>query len=116
MENSVIRALIGRIDIYAKCAGITSNVEINQLKKDIDELENDGLFSTLKVSRLLKVFDLRMGEKRTTEKMYLEKDIEDVNELLNSHLKNNGRNFVNTMKSKVMVKTLPQFSNSPAVQ
>lgn len=116
MENSVINALISRIDYYAKTANITSSVEVKQYKKDIKKLENDELFNALEASRILKMLNLRMGKKRTTEKMYLEKDIEDVNELLNSHLKNNGRNFVETMKPKEMVKTLTHFSNSPAIQ
>lgn len=103
MENSVIISSIKRrVEYYASAAGITSNVikkyilfQITSLEKDITQPQ------LINIKRLLQGFDLAMGEKRTTEKMYLERDLkylEEMDERLFPVDKNKGRNFVNTMR------------------
>lgn len=106
MENSVIISSIGpRIEYYASAAGITSSVEKKEYKKKINNLEKNITHpQLLEVKRNLETFNLAMGEKRTTEKMYLERDIkylEDMESNLFSVDKNKGRNFVITMKQNL---------------
>lgn len=106
MENSVIISSIGpRIEYYASAAGITSSVEKKEYKKKINDLEKNITHpQLLEVKRNLQTFNLAMGEKRTTEKMYLERDIQYLNDMENKLFqedKNKGRNFVITMKQNL---------------
>lgn len=106
MENSVIISSIGpRIEYYASAAGITSSVEKKEYKKKIINLEQNITHpQLLDIKRNLETFNLAMGEKRTTEKMYLERDIkylEDMENKLFTIDKNKGRNFVITMKQNL---------------
>lgn len=103
MDNSVIISSIkSRIEYYASAAGITSKVIKKYIGCQMIKLEKNITQSQLvNIKRLLQGFDLAMGEKRTTEKMYLERDLkylDDMNERLFLVDKNKGRNFVNTMR------------------
>lgn len=103
MNNSVIISSIKpRIDYYLTSAGITNDVEKNEYKKKFINLEKNFTHpQLLDIKRGLESFNLAMGEKRTTEKMYLERDIKYLTDMENSLFpmdKNSGRNFVNTMK------------------
>ena len=103
MENSVIISSIKpRIDVYANAAGITNTAIKKYIKNRMTNLETKIThFDLLNIKRMLQGFELAMGEKRTTEKMYLERDlkyIEDMDSSLFSVDKNKGRNFVNTMR------------------
>lgn len=103
MENSVIISSIKpRIDVYANAAGVTNTAIKKYIKNRMTNLETKIThFDLLNIKRMLQGFELAMGEKRTTEKMYLERDlkyIEDMDSSLFSIDKNKGRNFVNTMR------------------
>ena len=103
MENSVIISSIKpRIDVYANAAGVTNTAIKKYIKNKMTNLETKIThFDLLNIKRMLQGFELAMGEKRTTEKMYLERDlkyIEDMDSSLFSVDKNKGRNFVNTMR------------------
>ena len=103
MENSVIiSSICPRIEYYASAAGITSEVEKKEYKKKLKKLEENITHpQLLDIKRNLETFNLAMGEKRTTEKMYLERDIKYLEDIENQIFpvdKNRGRNFVVTMK------------------
>ena len=103
MENSVIiSSICPRIEYYASAAGVTNTVEKKEYKKKLKKLEENITHpQLLDIKRNLETFNLAMGEKRTTEKMYLERDIKYLEDIENQFFpvdKNRGRNFVVTMK------------------
>lgn len=115
MNNSVIiSSICPRIEYYATAAGITNDVEKKEYKKKVLNLEkNIAHPQLLDLRRNLETFNLAMGDKRTTEKMYLEKDLQDIKkieEMLFPIDKNRGRNFVNNMKQN-NVANLEENSN-----
>ncbi len=104
MENSsvIISSITPRIEYYTNQAGLTSKAINNYIKKKMHMLESDITPSRiLNVKRLLQACNLAMGEKRTTEKMYLERDLKYIDDIFSSIIiedKNKGRKFVDTMK------------------
>ena len=116
MENSVIISSIKpRIDIYANAAGVTSTAIKKYIKNKMTNLETKIThFDLLNIKRMLQGFNLAMGEKRTTEKMYLERDlkyIEDMDLSLFPIDKNKGRNFVNTMRQSYDYSSNDELNN-----
>lgn len=116
MENSVIiSSICPRIEYYASAAGITSEVEKKEYKKKLKKLEENITHpQLLDIKRNLETFNLAMGEKRTTEKMYLERDIKYLEDIENQIFpvdKNRGRNFVVTMKQNAEVFEQEQTSS-----
>ena len=116
MENSVIISSIRpRIDVYANAAGVTNNAIKKYIKNKMTNLETKIThFDLLNIKRMLQGFELAMGEKRTTEKMYLERDlkyIEDMESSLFSVDKNRGRNFVNTMRQSYDYSSNDELNN-----
>ena len=116
MENSVIISSIKpRIDVYANAAGVTSTAIKKYIKNRMTNLETKIThFDLLNIKRMLQGFELAMGEKRTTEKMYLERDlkyIEDMESSLFSVDKNRGRNFVNTMRQSYDYSSNDELNN-----
>ena len=116
MENSVIISSIKpRIDVYANAAGITNTAIKKYIKNKMTNLETKIThFDLLNIKRMLQGFELAMGEKRTTEKMYLERDlkyIEDMESSLFSVDKNRGRNFVNTMRQSYDYSSNDELNN-----
>lgn len=105
MDNSVIiSSMEPRIGYYASAAGITNTVEKKEYKGKFQNLNNNMTHAQIiDAKRSLEAFSLAMGDKRTTEKMYLERDIKYLEEIENRLFapieeKNKGRNFVYTMK------------------
>ncbi len=99
MNNSVIMSSIEpRIGYYMSAAGITNKLEINEYRK---KFQSNDITSAqiLDCTRSLEYFNVAMGEKRTTAKMYLEHDITVLNNLFHND-KISGRNFVETMKQE----------------
>lgn len=116
MENSVIISSIRpRIDVYANAAGVTNTAIKKYIKNKMTNLETKIThFDLLNIKRMLQGFELAMGEKRTTEKMYLERDlkyIEDMESSLFSVDKNRGRNFVNTMRQSYDYSSNDELNN-----
>lgn len=116
MENSVIISSIRpRIDVYANAAGVTNTAIKKYIKNRMTNLETKIThFDLLNIKRMLQGFELAMGEKRTTEKMYLERDlkyIEDMESSLFSVDKNRGRNFVNTMRQSYDYSSNDELNN-----
>ncbi len=116
MENSVIISSIRpRIDVYANAAGVTNTAIKKYIKNKMTNLETKIThFDLLNIKRMLQGFELAMGEKRTTEKMYLERDlkyIEDMESCLFSVDKNRGRNFVNTMRQSYDYSSNDELNN-----
>lgn len=116
MENSVIISSIKpRIDVYADAAGVTNTAIKKYIKNRMTNLETKIThFDLLNIKRMLQGFELAMGEKRTTEKMYLERDlkyIEDMESSLFSVDKNRGRNFVNTMRQSYDYSSNDELNN-----
>ncbi len=107
MDKSVIIGpIMSRIEYYTNASGISSDVEKKYIKRQVDILNNDPtLPRLLYVYEKLQSFNIAMGEKRTTAKMYIEGDLKSIEEIKKRILpveniedKNNGRNFVHTMK------------------
>ncbi len=88
MDDSVIiSSITSRIEYYANEASISSDVEKKYIKDKIALLENNQTLPLLLyIERLFQSFDIAMGEKRTTAKMYLERDLQYVDELLKRRL------------------------------
>lgn len=102
MENSVIETLNSRIEFYTKAADIRYQAELTEIKKVVSRLKEDqSLFNSLEVYRLLELLKIKMG-KRTTVTLYLEQDIGIIKGMLEKQLKNNGRGFVDNMKDIYM--------------
>lgn len=113
MDNSVIiSSIVSRVEYYTNVAGISSDVEKKYIKNKVLDLEsNQTQPLLLYIKRLFQSFDIAMGEKRTTAKMYLEGDLKYLDEVGKTDVsKNNSReNIVQTMNPN-LVKT-DQFTN-----
>lgn len=120
MDNSVIiSSVMSRIEYYMNTSGISSDVEKEYIKNKISLLENNQTQPLLLyIKRLLQSFNIAMGEKRTTAKMYLERDLKYLDEMEKQTMsKNKGRNFVHTMNPKVKpeegnTNNMPQIDDS----
>lgn len=108
-NDSVIFSSIGpRIGYYASASGVNNGAIKNYIKRQCELLEQNITQPQLvNVTRVLQGFRLAMGdEKRTTEMMYLDGDIEKLINMQNRLFptdKNKGRNFVNTMKQNPII-------------
>ncbi|MCI8777751.1 MAG: hypothetical protein HFI87_01160 [Bacilli bacterium] len=113
MDNSVIiSSIVSRVEYYTNVAGISSDVEKKYIKNKVLDLEsNQTQPLLLYIKRLFQSFDIAMGEKRTTAKMYLEGDLKYLDEVGKTDFsKNNSReNIVQTMNPN-LIKT-NQFTN-----
>lgn len=122
MNNSVIETLNSRIEFYTKSAGLDEkkdSVEIKENKKVVNRfIEDQSLFNTLEVTRLLELLKIKMGEKRTTVTLYIEQDIGNIKNMLSRELKNNGRGFVDKMKDinmqRPMQDTMQGYNQMPS--
>lgn len=123
MDNSVIiSSVMQRIEYYMNTSGISSDVEKKYIKNKISLLENNQTQPLLLyIKRLLQSFNIAMGEKRTTAKMYLERDLKYLDEMEKQAMfKNKGRNFVHTMNPKVKpeegnTNNMPQIDDSGVI-
>lgn len=126
MDKSVIiSSITSRIEYYANASGISSDVEKKYIKKQVDILNNDPTLPQLIYVYLkLQSFNIAMGEKRTTAKMYIEGDLKSIEEIKqrilpieNREDKNNGRNFVYTMNpnlgTPIQTDNISNFSAEP---
>lgn len=105
MDNSVIiSSIMSRIEYYMNTSGISSDVEKKYIKDKISFLENNQTQPLLLyIRRLFQSFNIAMGEKRTTAKMYLERDLKYLDEMEKQAMsKNKGRNFVHTMNPNLV--------------
>lgn len=108
MDNSVIiSSIMSRIEYYTNAVGISSDVEKKYIKNKISNLENNQTQPLLLyIKRLFQSFDIAMGEKRTTAKMYLEGDLKYLDEFgKRSFSKNASReSIVQTMNPNLVKK------------
>lgn len=82
-DSVIISSIVSRIEYYANESGISSDVEKKYIKNKLSMLENNQTLPLLLyIERLFQSFNIAMGEKRTTAKMYLERDLQYVDEII----------------------------------
>lgn len=114
MDNSVIiSSIVSRVEYYTNVAGISSDVEKKYIKNKVLDLEtNQTQPLLLYVKRLFQSFDIAMGEKRTTAKMYLEGDLKYLDKVgeTDFSISDSRENIVQTMNPNLVKNN--QFTNN----
>lgn len=114
MDNSVIiSSIVSRVEYYTNVAGISSDVEKKYIKNKVLDLEtNQTQPLLLYVKRLFQSFDIAMGEKRTTAKMYLEGDLKYLDKVGRTYfsISDSRENIVQTMNPNLVKNA--QFTNN----
>lgn len=114
MDNSVIiSSIVSRVEYYTNVAGISSDVEKKYIKNKVLDLEtNQTQPLLLYVKRLFQSFDIAMGEKRTTAKMYLEGDLKYLDKVgkTDFSISDSRENIVQTMNPNLVKNA--QFTNN----
>ncbi len=108
MDNSVIiSSIMSRIEYYANESGISSDVEKKYIKDKISMLENNQTLPLLLyIERFFQSFNIAMGEKRTTAKMYLEGDLQYLDKLIK------GNYYQTSIRKDIVLKMKPSLAQS----